>query len=151
MNTTLNRYSIVFFVAFVSVFLGIYRPLQARSFDASENSSSNDINKDSNLADNSISIPNNSLINKLFAPNSSELFFREGREKFDREIDYLLDRRLTVSDDLLKIQDDIFQQQQELENNPQLNITPDSIDIHGCTPRDKRTVILKYVCKTSLF
>lgn len=129
MNTTLNRYSIVLFAAIVSIFIGIDRHLQARSIDALENNSSKNINKDSNLADNSISVPNSSLINGLFAPNSSELFFREGREKFDREIDYLLDRRLTVSDDLLKIQDDIFQQQRELENNPQLNITPDSIDI----------------------
>jgi hypothetical protein len=129
MNINLNRYSIVFLAAIVSVFFSFDRSLQARSFDTIDRESHTNINKGWTIADNSISIPNSSLINGLFAPNSSELFFREGREKLDREIDYLLDRRLAVSENLLKIQDDIFQQQRDLENEPRLNITPNSIDI----------------------
>jgi hypothetical protein len=103
-----------------------------QSIDSTSNLQAREI-KESSLDRENIFIANNSsnlisngsLTNGIFTPNSSELFFREGREKLDVEIQILLDKDLAISQDLLEIREDIFKQQQELENKFQLNIMPD--------------------------
>jgi hypothetical protein len=64
------------------------------------------------------------VINGIFTPNSSELFFQEGRDKLDREIEFLYDRRLTANQNLLRISDELIKQQQELENQSKFDILP---------------------------
>lgn len=42
------------------------------------------------------------VINGLSYPTSAERFFKEGRIKFDREIEILLQKRLTAAENILK-------------------------------------------------
>jgi hypothetical protein len=134
MNSNSKRYlisSIVSFFMVIPWLLIFARPINAQQITSSQTSKSH-IFREGNILISGGTIlrtPDSSLINGLFTPNSSDIFFQEGREKFDREIKILLDNRLAVSENLLEIQDDIFQQQQELENNFQLDITPSQIKL----------------------
>jgi hypothetical protein len=134
MNGNSKRYLISSIVSFAVVIPWLFifgQSLKAQQITNAQTHESV-ISRDGNIVISGGAIlrsPDSSLINGLFTPNSSELFFQEGREKLDREIDILLDNRLAVSENLLKIQDDIFQQQQELENNSRLDITPSQIKL----------------------
>ncbi len=134
MNSNSKRYLISSIVSFAVAIPWLFifaAPIKAQQLTNAQTHESA-ISRDRNIVISGGAIlrtSNSSLINGLFTPTSSELFFQEGREKLDREIDILLDNRLAVSENLLKIQDDIFQQQQELENNYQLDITPSQIKL----------------------
>ena len=53
----------------------------------------------------------NPAINGLFTPTAADLFFQEGREKFEEEIQ--LNRNNNFDSDLLKIDEELLKEQEE--------------------------------------
>jgi hypothetical protein len=50
------------------------------------------------------------VINGLNSPNSSERYFEEGRQQFEREIDNLSEGKYPPPEEILKISNDLLQQ-----------------------------------------
>ena len=54
------------------------------------------------------------VINGLFDPTSSQKFFEGGRNRFDTEVQILLDRQLSSPEAILQINDDLLRQEELL-------------------------------------
>ncbi|MCU0518967.1 MAG: hypothetical protein MUC60_19305 [Oscillatoria sp. Prado101] len=52
-------------------------------------------------------LPPQRVLNGLYYPTSAQYFFREGQQKFDREIENITQRRLSTPEPLLKISDEL--------------------------------------------
>lgn len=62
-------------------------------------------------------IPNLNVINGLFTPTQSERFFREGRQKFERELEIFKHPERYFNDDLLKLDLEPIEERSHLSGN----------------------------------
>ena len=73
------------------------------------------------LAQNTLPTPNQSDLNGLFTPTSSQRFFEEGRQKFEREVEILTNPERYYGGSLLQINTidiEIIDEEEEMKTIP---------------------------------
>ncbi|AFY56425.1 hypothetical protein Riv7116_3985 [Rivularia sp. PCC 7116] len=83
---------------------------------------------DTALGESTVPLPNQSVLNGLYSPRASEMFFEEGRRNIQRETRILLNPERYKSEGILKNNIDNTKIIEQLEEtNPILNFPKDSL------------------------
>ncbi len=83
---------------------------------------------DTALAESTVSLPSQSVLNGLYSPTASETFFEEGKRKIERETQILINPERYKGDGILKINIVNNRIEQLEETNPILNFSEDRLE-----------------------